>query len=270
MTTAYCKCTFLSLLDGNHKLIRWGLVIHGAIDGFSRLIVFLRCSDNNRASTVMQNFTEAVRKYGLPSRIRCDQGGENYGVAELMLKYRGVDRNSVLVGPSVHNQRIERLWRDVFDAVIQLYYRLFYFMERCDILDPLNTLHLFCLHFVFIPKINKALVGFTDGWNSHPMSGCNGKSPFQMFFEGVRSLQTQNIIAQDFLSEVDSLYGDNDEDEVNASTRPKHVNVPKIPNPLSVADFEQLQAQYNPTEFESNDHGIDLYQKVLTMVSHMH
>lgn len=67
-----------------------------------------------------QNFTEAVRKYGLPSRIRCDQGGENYGVAELMLKYRGVDRNSVLVGPSVHNQRIERLWRDVFDAVIPI------------------------------------------------------------------------------------------------------------------------------------------------------
>ena len=246
-------------------------MIHGAIDGFSRLIVYLRCSDNNRASTVTQNFCNAVKKYGLPSRIRCDQGGENYGVAELMLKYRGVDRNSVLVGPSVHNQRIERLWSDVFDAVIQLYYRLFYYMERCEILDPLNTLHLFCLHFVFIPKINKALLGFIDGWNMHPMSGCNGKCPFQMFIEGVRSLETCNIMAQDFLSEVDGSYGaSNDEDELHVSTRPKNVTVPKVPSPLSVADFEQLQAQYDPIKYESTDHGIDLYQKVLlTVVSHM-
>ena len=27
-------------LDGHHSLIRWGLVIHGCIDGFSRRIIF--------------------------------------------------------------------------------------------------------------------------------------------------------------------------------------------------------------------------------------
>ena len=27
-------------LDGNHKLIRWGFVIHGCVDGFSRRIMF--------------------------------------------------------------------------------------------------------------------------------------------------------------------------------------------------------------------------------------
>ena len=32
--------------DGHHKLIRYRLVIHGAIDGFSRLVTFLKCSDN--------------------------------------------------------------------------------------------------------------------------------------------------------------------------------------------------------------------------------
>lgn len=31
-------------IDGNHKLINWKFVIHGGIDGFSRLIVFLRVS----------------------------------------------------------------------------------------------------------------------------------------------------------------------------------------------------------------------------------
>jgi len=28
-------------MDGNHKLIRWGFVIHGAIDGYSRKVMYL-------------------------------------------------------------------------------------------------------------------------------------------------------------------------------------------------------------------------------------
>ena len=41
-------------VDGNHKLIRWRLVIHGGIDGFSRLITYLHCSNNNRSDTVTE------------------------------------------------------------------------------------------------------------------------------------------------------------------------------------------------------------------------
>lgn len=39
-------------IDGNHKRIRWKLVIHGAIDCFFWVIQFLNCSTNNRAETV--------------------------------------------------------------------------------------------------------------------------------------------------------------------------------------------------------------------------
>ncbi|KAI9523800.1 hypothetical protein NQZ68_024322 [Dissostichus eleginoides] len=38
-------------IDGNHKLIRWRFVVHGGIDGFSRLIVYLSAATNNRAAT---------------------------------------------------------------------------------------------------------------------------------------------------------------------------------------------------------------------------
>ena len=44
---------------------RWRIVIHGGIDGFSRLIVYLHCSTNNRASTVLELFEAGVAKYGL-------------------------------------------------------------------------------------------------------------------------------------------------------------------------------------------------------------
>ncbi|KAJ4466395.1 hypothetical protein C8J55DRAFT_406452, partial [Lentinula edodes] len=38
------------------RLIRWGIVIHGFIDGYSRMITGLRASNNNRGQTVMSLF----------------------------------------------------------------------------------------------------------------------------------------------------------------------------------------------------------------------
>ena len=35
------------------------------------------------------------------------------------------------------------------------FYSLFYHMESCGILEPSNELHLFALHYVFLPRINK-------------------------------------------------------------------------------------------------------------------
>ena len=54
-------------MDGHHKLIRWRFVIHGAIDGYSRVVVFLRCNTNNRGETVLGLFREAVNTFGLPT-----------------------------------------------------------------------------------------------------------------------------------------------------------------------------------------------------------
>nr|XP_055037085.1 uncharacterized protein LOC129424440 [Misgurnus anguillicaudatus] len=97
-------------LDGNHKLIRWRIVIHGGIDGYSRLVVFLKASDNNRSNTVFESFVDAIGKHGIPSRVRCDNGGENNSVCLFMNVFRGSTRGSALRGRSTHNQRIERLW----------------------------------------------------------------------------------------------------------------------------------------------------------------
>ena len=50
--------------------------------------MYLRASSNNCASTVLDSFLGAVQQYGLPSRVRCDRGGENAGVSEFMVKNR--------------------------------------------------------------------------------------------------------------------------------------------------------------------------------------
>jgi hypothetical protein len=50
-------------MDGQHKLINWKIVIHGCVDGKSRLIVFMHASDNNRAETVTPNFVHATERW---------------------------------------------------------------------------------------------------------------------------------------------------------------------------------------------------------------
>lgn len=126
----------------------------------SRLVTYLQCSDNNRADTVHNLFIEACREYNVPSRVRCDFGGENVDVARWMIENRGCSRSSVITGSSVHNARIERLWRDLRRVVVRPYANLFYYMESCGILNPLDDVHLFALHFIYLPRINKSLTEF--------------------------------------------------------------------------------------------------------------
>ncbi|XP_046891000.1 uncharacterized protein LOC124477303 isoform X2 [Hypomesus transpacificus] len=143
---SYCVTGPNSLwhLDGNHKLIRWRIVIHGGIDGYSHLVVFLRASSNNLSSTVMECFIKAMTRYGVPSRVRTDHGGENNAVCLFMNIFRGSGRGSALRGRSAHNQRIERLWR----GLTNVYYHLFNFLESEGIVDIDNEMHVWALHCV--------------------------------------------------------------------------------------------------------------------------
>uniref|UniRef100_A0A1X7U9A0 Integrase core domain-containing protein n=1 Tax=Amphimedon queenslandica TaxID=400682 RepID=A0A1X7U9A0_AMPQE len=48
--------------------------VHGGIDGYSRVTVYLKASDSNRYATALKCFLHAVGIYGLLSRVTADHG----------------------------------------------------------------------------------------------------------------------------------------------------------------------------------------------------
>lgn len=201
-------------------------MIHGGIDGHSRLITYLNCSSDNRARTVLSHFLKATCLYGLPSRVRSDHGGENIQVALFMNLVQGIERRSFITGESVHNQRIERLWRDVFIHVLQQFYSMFYTLEDLELLHPSEDIHKLSLHLVFLPEIQKRLDQFRQAWNHHGLRTENNRTPTQIWMEGMLSNMETDGTA------INNVFGD---------------------NPYTSQNFEELLALHGIQSFHTTD-----------------
>ncbi len=71
--------------DGYDKLKPYGICISGAIDGYSRLLIWLRAyTTNNDPKIIASYFLDSVEeRMGCPMRIRGDFGTENCYVNEM-------------------------------------------------------------------------------------------------------------------------------------------------------------------------------------------
>lgn len=259
-------------LDGNHKLIRWGFVIHGCIDGYSRRIMFLKASTNNKAATVHHHFVEAVSTFGLPQRVRGDQGVENVDVAWHMFMHpeRGPDRGSFIAGKSCHNQRIERLWRDVFHGCTFIFHYVFWYLEENGYLEIDNQIHMFCLHFVFLQRINRLLELFRNGHDNQLIRTASNMTPIQLWVHGLSQLSENfqppeenfSMYGIDFDGPGPSeMFGGETWNEIS-------VQVPPIHCPLNEDELNHLN-WYVYSLTESSSYGIDTYLNVLHFVQNL-
>lgn len=75
------------------------------------------------------------------------------------------------------------------------------------VLDPTNELHLFALHFVFVPRINENLKLFWEGHNRGPLSSEHNYSPEQLWIRGMLSIaNSERRTAIEFSSQVCNLF----------------------------------------------------------------
>ncbi len=215
-------------------------------------------------------FSNALHQFHVPHRIRSDHGTENVEVAKWMLYHHGTTSNPVLTGRSVHNQRIERLWRDASQSFIGLYRRLFYFMESHHYLDPLNEVHIYALHYVYLPRIRRSVEEFISQWNNHPLSSEKNKTPYQIWTEGFYSRANSSqpvvrIALED--RDVDPVnYGVDDNGPLPELQTNNHVVVPRSTIELTEEQMIALLLAINPLE-EDNNHGIDIYNHTVQTVT---
>ena len=170
-------------------------MFHGCTDGYSRTIIYLKCSTNNLSAATLCYFQEGVVHYGMPSRARGERGVENYDVARLMISKRGTNRGSLIAGRSVHNTRIERLWKEVNRVVISLYKAIFQHMEQHGILDRNNELDIWILHYIFLPRLGRLTEELILQWNYRGMRTTAQPFPIALWNYGMLTYNSDELLA---------------------------------------------------------------------------
>ena len=161
----------------------------------------------------------------------------------------------------MHNQRIERLWKDSHRCATSFYYRLVYYMEQHDFLDK----HLFALHYVYLPWINRSLKQFKEARNCHGLRTERGKTPNQLFTAGFLRLRYSGLDAVDLFEDVSDEYGQSEEGGSNneeAVDDDQGVPVPQLSVSITPVQLSRIQETVSPLSDDS-DYGISLYRIVL-------
>ncbi|XP_052785786.1 uncharacterized protein LOC128221272 isoform X1 [Mya arenaria] len=249
-------------VDSNHKLIRWRFIFHGGIDGYSRLPVYIMVASDNTAETAYTAFRSGTDKYGIPERVRTDKGMENIRIAEFMLELEkhGLNSGSHITGRSVHNQRIERFWRELWDGCTKTYYEFFSRMEDDGLLDVDNEVHLLVLHVVFLRRMQSSIDQFVDAVSRRPLRTEHNRTPLQLWISGQLEDRNhhENLSAEDL-----ELYGVDFDCNEPVCDNPDIVVHPLLElNPDLITDIRRMADRTIESPFE-----VQTFIDILTYLS---
>ena len=94
---------------------------------------------------------------------------------------RSLSNTSHSFNRSTHNIRAERSWRDVRKDTLEVFRKIFEFLEDTNLLDMENTVHRVCLYIVFQPRIQASLNRTVYSWNHHKMRTEHYKTPYSIY-----------------------------------------------------------------------------------------
>ena len=162
-------------MDGYDKLKPYGLCIHGAIDGYSRRILWLRlCRSNKDPKVVCSVFMKALQKIkGAPRKVVGDRGTENVYVAAAQRFFRRSHTDasagfySFRYGKSVSNQRIEAWWAMLRRSCTGWWINFFRDLIEQGMIDITDPIHVECVRFCFAAILQKELNQMKTTWNNH-------------------------------------------------------------------------------------------------------
>ena len=162
-------------VDGYDKLKPFGFAIHGAIDGFSRRIMWLEVGpSNNNPMVVASCYLETIQHTKtVPCTMRCDLGTDNAHIALLQPYFTRHcpapfgGEASFMYGKSTANQRIEAWWSMMRRQGADYWINLFKDMQDSGVLNTHKPIHIKVMRFAFMNLLQRELHTMAIEWNLH-------------------------------------------------------------------------------------------------------
>ena len=161
-------------IDGHDKLSRFGFRIYGAIDAYSRYIIWCFIGHSNRtAVSVNKQYLTAVRQLGVfPKLIRSDKGTETTLLCNSHLSLRRAEQPDLPLskaysyGTSTKNQRIESWWNLLANAQTDTWRAIFVDLEETGFFDG-GDIDVICLQYIYMEMVTAHIQGFVRVHNTH-------------------------------------------------------------------------------------------------------
>lgn len=162
-------------IDGYDKLKPYGFSIHGAIDGFSRKLLWLNVLRSNKNPyAISRLYLDMILEHGrVPKVIRCDAGTENVVVNDIQKVLRSVHADVREGGPcyivnrSTGNQRIEAFWSFLKRIFTVKWRNTFIDLESIGLFNTAEADDIENVRMWFTSVMQKELDHVKSYWNSH-------------------------------------------------------------------------------------------------------